>query len=65
MFLWAAASNWRNQDVLMGDVVITGQANEAGEITGIPEDLLHLITGVPSTSTKSKRSAARHGPETA
>ena len=47
MFLWASASNWRNQDVMMGDVVITGQADESGETTGIPDELLRLITEVP------------------
>ena len=47
MFIWAAASHWRNQDVLMGDVLITGQADESGATTGIPADLLQLITEVP------------------
>jgi hypothetical protein len=28
MFLWAADSNWRGQDVLMGDVLITGLPDE-------------------------------------
>lgn len=31
----------------VGDVLITGQADEDGDTTGIPNDLLQLITEVP------------------
>lgn len=43
LYLWAGDARWRGQDVLFGDVLITGTPDEEGSTTSIPDAVLALM----------------------
>jgi hypothetical protein len=43
LLLWASNSEWRGQDIIMGDVLVTGLPDGKGDTTGIPADVRTLI----------------------
>lgn len=50
--LWALHSAWAGNDVLCGDVLVTGQPDSQGDTQSVPADLLALLARPASSASR-------------
>lgn len=43
LMTWASNPNWRHADVLVGDCLLMGPADEEGETLGVPDEFVQLL----------------------